>query len=150
MPMSTASSRLVACALAGLLAIGRASPAATAEAAADRPVDPPAPATEPPARLVVDAPLPGPLARGAVVVPFHAEHLQIAPVYGAEAARVSPRLGHLHLTVDHAPWHWVQASGDLIVLQGLDAGTHTQRVDLADAQHRVLDSRTVEFTLPER
>lgn len=107
-------------------------------------------AAEAPARLEVDAPLPGPLARGAVVVPFHAEHLQLAPVYGAAAAKVSPRIGHLHLTLDNAPWHWVQASPDLIVLQGLDAGVHTLRVDLADAQHQVLDSRTVTFTVPQR
>jgi len=101
-----------------------------------------------PARLRVDAPLAGPLARGVVVIPFHAEHLQIAPVYGSEAAKVLPRLGHLHLTVDSAAWHWVQASPDLIVLQGLDGGAHTLRVDLADAQHQVLDSQTVGFTVP--
>ena len=37
---------------------------------------------------------------------------------------------------------------DLIVLQGLDGGAHTLRVDLADAQHQVLDSQTVGFTVP--
>ena len=101
------------------------------------------------ARLRVEAPLAGPLARGVVVIPFHADHLQIAPVYGSEAAKVLPRLGHLHLTVDNAAWHWVQASPDLIVLQGLDGGPHTLRVDLADAQHQVLDSQTVGFTVPQ-
>jgi hypothetical protein len=83
-----------------------------------------------------------------VVIPFHADHLQIAPVFGATAAQVVPRVGHLHLTVDNANWHWVQASSDLIVIQGLAAGPHTLRVDLADANHSVLDSRTIAFTLP--
>ena len=104
---------------------------------------------EAPARLEVSAPLAGPLAHGAVVVPFHAEHLQLAPVYGPAAANVSPRIGHLHLTLDNARWHWVQASPDLIVLAGLEAGLHTLRVELADAQHQVLDSRTVTFTVPQ-
>lgn len=103
-----------------------------------------------PARLAVEAPLAGPLAHGAVVVPFHVDNLQIAPVYGNDAAKVVPRIGHLHLTLDNAPWHWVQASEDLIVIQGLEAGPHSLRVDLADARHQVLDSRTVGFTVPSR
>jgi len=100
------------------------------------------------ARLSVDGPLPGPLAHGAVVIPFHADNLQIAPVFGATAAQVVPRIGHLHLTLDNASWHWVQASNDLIVIQGLATGPHTLRVDLADANHSVIDSRTVAFTIP--
>ena len=99
-------------------------------------------------RLSVDGPLPGPLAHGAVVIPFHVDHLQIAPVFGATAAQVVPRVGHLHLTLDNANWHWVQASNDLIVIQGLAAGSHTLRVDLADANHSVIDSRTVAFAIP--
>lgn len=116
---------------------------------APRAEQPTAQASATPARLRVEAPLAGPLARGVVVVPFQAEHLQIVPVYGSDAAKVVPRIGHLHLTVDNAAWHWVQASPDLIVLQGLDGGPHTLRIDLADAQHQVLHSQTVGFTVPQ-
>lgn len=141
--------RLAVQALIGLAAVAASQASNAAHGAQSHQTDQqttPAPAT--PARLVVDAPLAGPLSRGAVVIPFHAEHLQIAPVYGSDAAKVLPRIGHLHLTVDNAAWHWVQASPDLIVIQGLEAGPHTLRVDLADAQHQVLDSQTVDFTVP--
>lgn len=110
----------------------------------------PSVAGEPPARVIVDAPLPGPLSRGTVVIAFHADHMQILPIYGPTAATVSPRVGHLHLTLDHASWHWLQASNDLIVLQGLPAGPHTLLVELADANHRVVDSTILDFTVPTR
>lgn len=136
--MAVASALLVAVATPVVV---HAEPAAAAR---------PQAATEPAPLLTVDAPLAGPLSKGAVVVPFHVEHMQIVPVYGAAAAQVTPRVGHLHLTLDHAPWHWVQASSDLIVLQGLPPGSHTLQVDLADATHQVVDSRTIEFTLGGR
>ncbi len=144
MPTFTLSLRRVARVAAALLALAAYQAASGATEVGGGPT------AEAAARLEVYAPLPGPLARGAVVVPFRTEHLQLAPVYGAAAANVSPRIGHLHLTLDNATWHWVQASPDLIVLQGLEPGSHTLRVDLADAQHQVLDSRTVTFTVPQR
>ena len=106
-------------------------------------------ASTPKARLDIDAPLPGPLAHGAVVIPFHKDHLQIVPVYGETAAQVVSRLRHLYLTLDNASWHWVQASSDLIVIQGLTSGRHTLQVDLADANHSLLDSHMIAFTIPE-
>jgi Family of unknown function (DUF6130) len=68
--------------------------------------------TEPAAKIVVDPPLPDPLAsRGVVVIPYCAENMRIAPVFGPGALDVSPRVGHIHVTVDDAPWHWADASG---------------------------------------
>lgn len=61
---------------------------------------------EPAPKLIVDPPLPGPLARGAVLIPFRVENLRILPVLGAAARNVSPRVGHVHVTVDDLPWRW--------------------------------------------
>jgi hypothetical protein len=51
-------------------------------------------------KLIVDPPLPGPLARGAVLIPYQVENFRIVPVLGAGAADVSPRVGHLPIIVD--------------------------------------------------
>ncbi len=59
---------------------------------------------EPAPRLIVEPPLPGPLARGVVFIPYRVENLRILPVGGAAARNVSPRVGHLHITVDDLPW----------------------------------------------
>lgn len=100
-------------------------------------------------RLIVDPPHPGALARGAVVIQYRTEHLRILPVYGKEAARVSPRIGHLHVTVDDTPWHWADASDQPIILTGFKPGPHKVLLELADATHKVLSSQTVEFIVPE-
>ena len=36
------------------------------------------------------------------------------PVFGKGALDVSPRLGHVHIAVDDAAWHFVQASGQTV------------------------------------
>ena len=54
---------------------------------------------EPAATLVINAPLADPLARGVVVIPYCAENMRIAPVFGPGALAVSPRVGHIHVTV---------------------------------------------------
>jgi len=105
---------------------------------------------QPPARLVVDCPLPESLSRGLVVVRHRTENLRIVPVYGPAALDVSPRIGHLHVTLDDAPWHWVDASGEPLIVQGLPPGPHKLLVELADPTHKVIDSATVEFEIPER
>jgi hypothetical protein len=74
--------------------------------------------------------------------------MRIVPVFGAGALAVSPRIGHVHITVDDLPWHFVDASGETIILVGLQPGPHTVRIDLADPTHRVITSTTVEFMLP--
>ena len=50
---------------------------------------------EPTPRLIVESPLPGPLAQGVVVIPYRVENLRILPLAGPAARNVSPRVGHL-------------------------------------------------------
>lgn len=103
---------------------------------------------EPPPRLIVDPPLPGPLAAGRVFIQYRAENMRILPVFGTGALDVSPRVGHVHITVDGAPWHLVDASGETIILVGLAPGSHEVLVELADPTHRVLAQERVRFTVP--
>jgi hypothetical protein len=109
-----------------------------------------APASQEAARLVVAPPLPTALARGLVVISYRAENLRIVPVYGVAALAVVPRIGHLHVTVDDLPWHWVDASGEPIIIQGLPAGPHRVLIELADPTHRVIDRQTVALEIPQR
>jgi hypothetical protein len=109
-----------------------------------------APATEEPAYLVVADPYPEALARGLVVIQYHARNLRIVPVYGAAALEVKPRIGHLHVTVDDSPWHWVDASGEPLIVQGLAPGPHRILLELADPTHRVIDRKPVSFEIPPR
>lgn len=107
--------------------------------------------TEPVAKIVVDPPLPGPLAsRGVVVIPYCAENMRIAPVFGPGALTASPRIGHIHVTVDEVPWHWADASGTPIILRGLPPGTHTVLIELVDANHQVVDKGRVAFDVPKK
>jgi hypothetical protein len=76
--------------------------------------------------------------------------MRITPVFGSGALDVSPRLGHVHVTVDEAPWHWADASGTPLILRGLPAGTHTVRIDLVDANHQPVDTGTVTFAVPTK
>lgn len=106
-------------------------------------------AVEPPARITVDEPLKAALANGALVVQFHTEHLLIASLNAPPVAPGEPRIGHLHLSLDHAAWQWVQATTDPIVLFGLAPGSHTLQVDLANSDHKVLDKHTLDFVVPK-
>lgn len=103
---------------------------------------------EPAPRLVVDPPLPQPLSEGRVYIQYRTENIRVLPVFGAAALQVSPRVGHLHVTVDDAPWHFVDASGQTIVLVGLAVGPHKVLIELADPAHRVIAARTVRFAVP--
>ena len=109
-----------------------------------------APASQEPARLVVAPPLPDALARGLAVIPYRADNLHILPVFGPGALSVTPRIGHLHVTVDDGPWHWVDASGEPLIIQGLTPGPHRVLIELADPTHRVIDSKTVALEIPQR
>lgn len=104
---------------------------------------------EPLPKVFVDAPLPGPLARGAVLIPYRVENFRILPVLGASAASISPRVGHLHVTVDDLPWRWGDFSDNqTIVVVGLPPGPHKVLIELADPEHRVLTGQAVTFTVP--
>ena len=98
---------------------------------------------EAPAKLIVDPPLPEPLAQGRVFIQYRTENLRVLPVFGKGVLEVSPRIGHIHITVDDVPWHFVDASGDTIILVGLAPGSHKVLIELADPTHKVLTSETV-------
>ena len=83
------------------------------------------------------------------MIPYCAENLRIAPVFGTGALDVSPRVGHVHVTVDNAPWRWADASGTPIILQGLPPGPHNVLIELVDANHRPIDKGTVTFEVPK-
>jgi hypothetical protein len=103
---------------------------------------------EPPAKLIVDPPLAEPLASGRVFIQYRTENLRVVPVFGEGALDVSPRIGHIHVTVDDAPWHFVDASGQTLIFVGLKPGAHKVLIELADPTHRVITSETVGFTIP--
>jgi hypothetical protein len=106
---------------------------------------------EPAAKLIVDPPLPDPLSRGAVQIQYRVENVRILPVFGAGAVNVSPRVGHLHITVDDLPWHWADASDtNTIDIVGLSPGQHKLLIELVNAAHQVFagQGQTVTFTVP--
>ncbi|MBA2686093.1 MAG: hypothetical protein H0U66_16530 [Gemmatimonadaceae bacterium] len=103
---------------------------------------------EPPPRIVVDPPLAEQLAEGLVFIQYRTENLRVVPVFGKGALTVSPRLGHVHITVDDNSWHFVDASGETVILVGLKAGSHSVLFELADPTHKVITSHTVKFVVP--
>jgi hypothetical protein len=75
------------------------------------------------------------------------ENVRIVPVFGAGALQVSPRVGHLHITVDDLPWLWADASdNNTIDIAGLPAGQHKVKVELVDANHNVFPGQVVTLT----
>lgn len=103
---------------------------------------------EAPPKLIVDPPLPEPLSQGRVFIQYRTENLRVLPVFGKGALDVSPRIGHIHITLDDAPWHFVDGSGETIILVGLEPGLHKVLIELADPTHKVITSETVTFTVP--
>jgi hypothetical protein len=137
------SLRLLVLAAASSFALTCSAAAAESYAPAPLPVT-----SEPAPRLHVYEPLPEALARGLAVIRYRTEHLRILPVFGQAALDVSPRVGHLHVSVDGLPWHWADASGLPLIIQGLSVGPHKVLVQLADPSHTVIESKTVEFFVP--
>ena len=132
--------------LAVALAASAFGPAASAEVART-PFLPLA--DEAPAKLVVEPPIPERLAAGAVLIPYRTENFRILPVFGPGAVDVSPRAGHLHVTVDDLPWHWADAgANNTIVVVGLPPGPHKVLIELADPAHKVITGQAVSFVIP--
>ncbi|APV43078.1 hypothetical protein SAMN04490185_4727 [Pseudomonas frederiksbergensis] len=100
--------------------------------------------------LMAYPPLAAPLARGVVIIQYRAEHARIMPVFGKEAVEVSPRLSHLHVTVDDWKGTWAHTSEDPIILVGLTPGPHKVLLEVADPSHKVLTSTEVSFIVPEK
>ena len=104
-----------------VLCVLLAAPGASAQSARQlRGAPPVVPLTnEPPAKIIIDPPLAGPLSFGRVVIQYLTENLHIVPVFGPAALAVSPRIGHIHVTVDGASWHWADTSGEPVIINGL-------------------------------
>jgi|GEM_PF-993658 len=107
-------------------------------------------AGQPAAKIIIEPPKPGPLERGVAIIQFRTENLQIVPVFGPDAAAVSPRIGHLHVTVDDTPWHWGHTTADPIIVADLSPGPHKILIELADANHKVLAQEVVKFEVLKR
>jgi hypothetical protein len=84
---------------------------------------------------------------------YRVENLRIVQVFGPEARQVSPRVGHLHITVDDLPWWWADASDNNTVdIANLPPGKHKVRIQLVDSDHTVFPGQEVThtFTVPAR
>src|SRR3954447_1792257 len=106
---------------------------------------------EPAPKLIVDPPRLIPLAQGVFQAQYRVENVRIVPVFGAGALQVSPRLGHLHITVDDLPWWWADASDNNTVdVAGLPPGHHKVKIELVDANHNKFPGQvvTLPFTVP--
>jgi len=102
---------------------------------------------EPAPKLIVDPPLPEGLAQGIFWVQYRVENVRIVPVFGAGALQVSPRVGHLHITVDDLPWLWADASDNNTVdIAGLPPGEHKVKIELVDPNHNVFPGQVVTLT----
>jgi hypothetical protein len=103
---------------------------------------------EPPAKIIIDAPQAEPLSRGVLFLQYRAANLQIVSVFGPAALAVSPRVGHIHVTVDDAAWHWADSSGNPVIVQGLAPGPHKILIQLVNANHQPIDQGVVTFVIP--
>ncbi len=105
--------------------------------------------SEPPAKIIIDPPVADSLALGRVVIQYQAENLRIVQVFGPAALDVSPRIGHIHVTVDDAPWRCADASGEPLIINGLPAGPHKILIEHVNANHQTLDQGVVNFVIPQ-
>ena len=106
---------------------------------------------EPPPKLIVDPPLPEGLPKGLVWIQYRTENVRIGPVLSEGGLKVSPRVGHLHITVDDLPWLWADTSNsNTIDIFGLPPGPHKVTIDLVDANHNTFPGqrKVVSFTMP--
>jgi hypothetical protein len=101
--------------------------------------------------LTIESPTPGELVQGVAIIRFHTGNVSIeSPFLPAELRRGPLPAAHLHVTVDGAAWHWMHTSSDPVVVTPLPPGQHTVTLELAGADHRPLETRTVRFTIVAR
>ena len=104
---------------------------------------------EPPPKLTLKQPLPGPLAKNVVFIPYQVENLRILPVGGETASKVSPRVGHLHITLDDLPWFWADyGQSSTVIIGGLPSGEHKVLIEVVDPEGNVYTGQTVTFKSP--
>jgi hypothetical protein len=107
------------------------------------------PQNEQPPKIILDPPVAEALSRGVVIIKYRTENLQILPVFGPGALAVSPPIGHIHVTVDDARWHWADASGNPVIINGLVPGPHKILVQLVNANHQPIDQSIIQVTTPD-
>jgi hypothetical protein len=107
-------------------------------------------ADEPAPELYVEPPLAGPLAdRGIAIIPYRTANFRILAIFGSVAANVSPRAGHLHVSVDDSAWRWADAGDNAaVVVAGLPPGQHKVLIELATPEHKVFMGKAVTFVVP--
>ena len=66
---------------------------------------------------------------------------------GRALSKVSPRVGHLHITVDDLPWWWMDASDNNTVdIAGLPPGQHKVKIEFVDSNHNVFPGQAATLT----
>jgi hypothetical protein len=98
--------------------------------------------------LVIDSPTDGESTGRVVTIKFHAAGLKIAMPGAPEAqGEGAVKNGHIHVRVDDATWIWLHATDTPVVISGLTPGPHNVKLELAEASHKVVDAKTVNFTV---
>ncbi len=146
--MTTLTQTLAAVAVGTLLATGAMAQSAKDIAGASPYVEI---ENEPAPKLFVDPPLPEGLSQGLVWIQYRVENLRIVPVFGTGALNTSPRVGHLHITVDDLPWWWADPSGNgTIDIAALPPGEHKVKIELVDTNHNNFPGQVklVKFIMP--
>jgi len=54
------------------------------------------------------------------------------------------------MLIDDAPWHWADASGDPVIVNGVPPARHKILIELVNANHRPLDKGVVTSAIPTR
>jgi hypothetical protein len=53
------------------------------------------------------------------------------------------------VTVDDLPWHWADASGEPLILNGFPPGKHKVLIELVNPNHQPIDKGAVIFIVPK-
>ena len=86
-----------------------------------------------------------------MVIQYRTENLRMVPVFGPNALDVSPRIGHIHVTVDDGPFRWVDVSSEPLIINCLPSGPHKVLIeDSWNTNHQTLDKGVVTFVVPVR
>ena len=108
---------------------------------------------EPAPRLIVDPPLPEPLAKGIFQAQYRVENLRIVPVFGAGPSRSLHASGICTSPSTTCPGGGrTRATTIRSDVAGLPPGEHKVKIELVDANHNVFPGQavTVTFTVPAR
>lgn len=96
----------------------------------------------------MDPPLPGPLARGAVLIPYRVENSCRPGARGGRGRHSSPHRASARHRRRPAVALGDFSGTDTIVVVGLPPGPHKVLIALADPVHHILAGQSVAFTVP--